>query len=113
MLGKSGYPESVVEWLETFESATGLYNDAFVESVMDAIDFGGASATRSPGSAVRFPHKIGDIKEYPWYCIDGGTEKLVERMVGELHVKPLTGVKVTKISDAGEHVTVTYTNGKP
>jgi hypothetical protein len=28
------YPSSVVEWLETFDSATGLYDEAFVESVI-------------------------------------------------------------------------------
>ncbi|OBZ76174.1 hypothetical protein A0H81_03215 [Grifola frondosa] len=31
------YPESVVQWLEIFDSATGLYDHAFVETVLDAI----------------------------------------------------------------------------
>ena len=32
--GVRPYPNPVVEWLETFDSATGLYDRAFVESVM-------------------------------------------------------------------------------
>lgn len=36
------YPEEVIDWLETVDSATGLYNYAFSESVMDSYDFSGS-----------------------------------------------------------------------
>ncbi|OCL07770.1 hypothetical protein AOQ84DRAFT_364695 [Glonium stellatum] len=33
------YPFPVIQWLEAMDSATGLYDQAFVESVMDSLDF--------------------------------------------------------------------------
>ena len=72
LLGRE-YPETVVEWLETFQSATGLYNNSFVESTMDAMDFGSSSAPEQAG-------KQGALPEYEWYCIDGGSDHLTTRM---------------------------------
>ncbi|TBU23609.1 hypothetical protein BD311DRAFT_673539 [Dichomitus squalens] len=107
LLAKKDYPETVVEWLETFESATGLYNNAFVESTMDAMDFGSSSATTDAG--IR-----GKDLDYPWYCIDGGADHLTTRMVNRIDTKPITGTRVTKIerTESGEMKVVYRTHGK-
>lgn len=100
------YPETVVEWLETFQTATGLYNDAFVESTMDAMDFGTPAPTKD--GAIR-----GEATEYPWYCIDGGSDHLTTRMTESIKTKPLTGARVTNISSllGGNDMQLTFHKG--
>ncbi|KAF8593829.1 hypothetical protein BDV93DRAFT_460220 [Ceratobasidium sp. AG-I] len=75
------FPESVVQWLETFDSATGLYDQGFVESVLDSLDFGWPK----PGLA-------------PWVCIDGGSDRIIDAMVAFIKTKPEVGKRVTRIS---------------
>lgn len=106
LLAKKMYPETVVEWLETFESATGLYNNAFVESTMDAMDFGSSSAVREAGVG-------GNEFDYPWYCIDGGCDHLTTRMAKSIKAAPVTGVRVRKIEStpSGEMNVVYQTHG--
>ncbi|KAH9927100.1 uncharacterized protein BXZ73DRAFT_48983 [Epithele typhae] len=91
------YPESVVEWLETFETATGLYNNAFVESAMDSMDFGSSSASQNG-------RPRGEQLSYEWYCIDGGSDRFIDRMVERIKSKPQAGRRVTKIArtESGE-----------
>jgi len=57
-LGHSHDKVNVVNWLETLNTASGLYDEAFSESIMDALDF---QDTNSNGSEVE------------WYCLTGGT----------------------------------------
>jgi monoamine oxidase len=52
-----------VQWLETNNTATGLFDQAFSESVMDSFDFTG-------------PKK----EAIKWYCIDGGSSLLIQAM---------------------------------
>ncbi|EIW74476.1 hypothetical protein CONPUDRAFT_113488 [Coniophora puteana RWD-64-598 SS2] len=89
-----GYPDTVVEWLETFTTATGLYDDAFVESTMDAMDFANAKAA------------------YSWYCIDGGSDNLTTRMAQRLTSQPLIGRRVTKIASVPGGGAMDVTFGK-
>lgn len=84
------YTPQVVEWLETFETGTGLYNLAFVESTMDALDFGLDSAKSYPGG----PRSSLD---YSWYCIDGGSDHITSRMEEKIKHKPISRRRVTKI----------------
>ncbi|KAI0338506.1 amine oxidase [Trametopsis cervina] len=91
LLSKEKYPEPVVEWLETFQTATGLYNDAFVESTMDAMDFGSSTAKTDSG-------KQGKPLDYSWYCIDGGSDHITDRMAKKLSVQPVTDARVTTIA---------------
>ena len=99
------YPETVVEWLETFETATGLYNYSFVESTMDAMDFGSSSAPQQPG-------KQGDPLPYDWYCIDGGSDHMTTRMAERIKHEPVCGTRVTKIASTASHeMAVTFTTG--
>ncbi|KAF8183763.1 hypothetical protein K438DRAFT_1599145 [Mycena galopus ATCC 62051] len=92
LLAEKKFPETVVEWMETFTTATGLYDGAFVESTMDAMDFGSPTASRNAG--IVNPTEL----EYPWVCIDGGADHLTQRMVDKISPKPATGMRVTKIA---------------
>lgn len=108
LLAKKAYPETVVEWLETFETATGLYNGGFVESAMDAMDFGSSSAVREAG--------VGEKElDYSWYCIDGGSDHLTTRMAQSVIAAPVTGIRVRKIEStpSGEMNVVYHTHCTP
>jgi monoamine oxidase len=95
------YPNTVVDWLETFDSATGLYDQAFVESVIDSLDFGWPNPIEKPRPLRSIP-KSGeppeDKKEWDWYCIDGGSEQIVYRMIAKLDSKPELRKRVTRIA---------------
>ncbi|KAA1477068.1 hypothetical protein DENSPDRAFT_786135 [Dentipellis sp. KUC8613] len=97
------FPESVAHWLETFEASTGNFNLAFVESVLDSLDFDWPFPTTCPGPT-----------EYPWVCIDGGSDHLVNEMARVLHSKPILDQRVTKMAllhGNGDQVEVTSTSG--
>jgi len=95
------YTPQVVEWLETFQTATGLYNLAFVESTMDALDFGASAATIDAGVNVGFP----------WYCIDGGSDRITIAMTQKIQAvqagRILLGRTVTAIARSGTVMRVT------
>ncbi|KAK7678543.1 hypothetical protein QCA50_018415 [Cerrena zonata] len=106
------YPESVVHWLETMDSATGLYDQAFVESVMDSLDFDwpfpkGNSCL--PSELCPSDDSNDNVVEQRWYCIDGGSDHIVREMEGQLHTKPILNrpvVKIERVDDS--HMQVTY-----
>ncbi|EJD42298.1 hypothetical protein AURDEDRAFT_89618 [Auricularia subglabra TFB-10046 SS5] len=71
----------VVDYLETFESATNLYDEALTETVMDSMDFD------YPGQDVQ------------WHCIQGGTEQVAQKMEATLSGNPVhKGKRVTALS---------------
>ncbi|KAF7302450.1 Amino-oxidase domain-containing protein [Mycena chlorophos] len=107
---KYDWTVSIVEWLETFESATGLFDQALVESIMDALDFD-APAAAIHGPLAHISAKEGDEKEpYSWYCIDGGSDHIVEAMVEQLPEarRPRLNCRVTKIESIAGEMQVTY-----
>jgi monoamine oxidase len=65
-------------------SASGLYDQAFVESVIDSFDFD-----------VPRPD---DETQDPWMCIDGGSHLLTEGMCNKIATQPVTNKRVTAIS---------------
>jgi monoamine oxidase len=69
-----------IQWMETQNTSTGLFDQAFSESVMDSFDF---------------DHSAGDVD---WHCIEGGTGKLIDAMQDSLRRKPETGKRVQKMS---------------
>ncbi|KAG8992709.1 hypothetical protein FRB94_013461 [Tulasnella sp. JGI-2019a] len=89
-LQSGGHGEAIVEWLESMGSGTGMYNHAFVESVMAAVDFGDTSA------AMHAAPRDTDLKStvggqptdaapsHKWYCLDGGSDRLIMAMVEKL-----------------------------
>ncbi|KDQ59033.1 hypothetical protein JAAARDRAFT_192592 [Jaapia argillacea MUCL 33604] len=75
-----GYTQRVINQLELFESATGLYDRAFSESVMDSLDFDYADP--SP----------------PWFCLQGGVQQIATTMEATLDkTKFIMGQRVTAI----------------
>jgi monoamine oxidase len=87
-------PESVVEWLESMGAGTGMYNGAFAETVMMALDFGDPSANThpAPGNTVEGGPKPGE-----WVCIDGGSDRLSIAMENSLKKKPEKHKRVNAI----------------
>jgi len=69
-----------VQWMETQNTSTNLFDQAFSESVMDSFDF---------------DNPQGDVK---WSCIEGGTSLLTEAMHGRLSTRVTTGKRVEAIS---------------
>lgn len=96
------YPESVVQWLETFDSGTGLYDQAFVESVLDSLDFGwptpATTAKSLSGPYVQIPG-VEDEGSSGWACIDGGSDRMIDAMLAKIKTKPVTQKRVTRISE--------------
>ncbi|KAI2464211.1 FAD/NAD(P)-binding domain-containing protein [Annulohypoxylon bovei var. microspora] len=68
-----------VQWMETNNTSTNLFDQAFSESVIDSFDF--------------------DYPEtHEWYCIDGGTTLLSDAMHEKLKTKVETKKRVESIS---------------
>lgn len=83
-------PEPVVEWLETFESGTGLYDAGLVDAVMHAITFGVLSPEKGCDAD--------EVADIDWFCIDGGSDHIARRMHERLMHKPQLSIRVTKIA---------------
>ncbi|KZV82601.1 hypothetical protein EXIGLDRAFT_339296 [Exidia glandulosa HHB12029] len=73
------YPDKVVDFLETFETASNLYDQAVTESVMDSLDF-----DYGP--------------DVDWFCIQGGAQQVAERMAEGLKGSLLLGKRVKAIA---------------
>ncbi|KAF8594150.1 hypothetical protein BDV93DRAFT_459584 [Ceratobasidium sp. AG-I] len=101
----AAFPEPVVQWLETFDSATGLYNQGFVESVLDSLDFGWPTANVAakpfPGPYVKVSG-FEDKDLAPWVCIDGGSDRFIDAMVKSIKTKPEIQRRVTRISETND-----------
>ncbi|KAF3105147.1 hypothetical protein TWF569_010210 [Orbilia oligospora] len=74
---KQKYDAPSIKWMETQTSSTGLFDQAFSESVIDSFDF--------------------DEKPL-WFCIDGGTSVLTDAMRKGLSTEVQTNTKVEAIS---------------
>ncbi|KAG8911688.1 hypothetical protein FRC02_006466 [Tulasnella sp. 418] len=106
------YSEAVVEWLETFDSATGLYDEAFVESIIDSLDFDWPNVKRI---AKPLPNSLKERarQDLPdWVCIDGGSDRMIDAMLAQIGQQPKTNKLVTRIyeSNGGMAVECGYTN---
>ncbi|KAL7620469.1 hypothetical protein AAE478_009464 [Parahypoxylon ruwenzoriense] len=69
-----------VQWMETQNTSSGLFDQAFSESVMDSFDF---------------DNPEGDVE---WFCIEGGNSLLTDAMARGLNAKVQMGVRVEEIS---------------
>ncbi|KZS88406.1 FAD/NAD(P)-binding domain-containing protein [Sistotremastrum niveocremeum HHB9708] len=93
-----GYPNAVVTWLETFQTATGLYDRSLINSVMDSLDFDWP--TGSPMQDTILPcHKVtSDSDPVLWKCIKGGSSRVTDQMAQTLDDgKILKGQRVTRL----------------
>ncbi|PLB51595.1 hypothetical protein P170DRAFT_320658, partial [Aspergillus steynii IBT 23096] len=69
-----------VQYLETTSSATGRYEQAFTESVLDSFVFD-------------FP----DSRPTSWFCIKGGASIITDKLTDRIRHKPLLQTRVTAI----------------
>lgn len=78
------FPPELIDYLETLDSATGHYDEALSEAIMDSFDFDAPSENEQ--EAVQ------------WKCVEGGTSRFANAMVRVLRSKPKLNKKVTKIA---------------
>lgn len=69
-----------IQWLETQSTSTNLFDQAFSESVMDSCDFDGCG------------------EEVDWFCVRGGTGKVIEAMEQQIRGKVETSKRVRKMA---------------
>ncbi|QRW06167.1 Flavin containing amine oxidoreductase [Ceratobasidium sp. AG-Ba] len=108
MRNKLCYPQTVNDWLETFDAATGLYDQAFVESVLDSLDFDWPN----PQQEAR-PFQNGGIGD--WHCIDGGTDHIIHNMLKRITKQPHLSSRVTHIAETdnlGAPMSVRWSGGQ-
>ncbi|OBZ77640.1 hypothetical protein A0H81_02546 [Grifola frondosa] len=111
-------------WLELIKQdhhsvrgATGLYDMAFVESVLDSLDFDWPNPLQStrpchtqanpPGAR----HLNKKLEEWKWVCIDGGSDHIVHEMAKRLKVQPQLKQRVTKIVKCEYQTMLVIANG--
>ena len=68
-----------IQWLETNSTASGLFDQAFSESVMDSLDFAGPME-----------------ETIKWYCIDGGSSVMIQAMEKSINQRVQHGKRVRK-----------------
>ena len=81
------YDFYTIQWAETQNTSSNLFDQAFSESVMDSFDFD-------------YPTDEGDDskpKEVKWWCVEGGTTLVTEAMEKKLTQKVQTGKRVEVI----------------
>ncbi|KAK5996863.1 Putative bifunctional amine oxidase [Cladobotryum mycophilum] len=74
------YDFFAIQWMETQNTSTNLFDQAFSESVIDSFDFD------YPGT---------DVK---WFCIEGGTSLLTDAITSKLSTPIQTGKRVDVIT---------------
>ncbi|KAL8648934.1 MAG: hypothetical protein Q9210_004698 [Variospora velana] len=70
-----------IQWLETTDSATGQFESAFTEAVMDSIAF-----------------DYSEDEEEAWKSVEGGTNMVTEAVVDMIKTKPTYNKRVTRIA---------------
>ncbi|CAO2647477.1 Nn.00g083990.m01.CDS01 [Neocucurbitaria sp. VM-36] len=71
-----GYDPETVHWIETTDSASGWFDMAFTENVLESLAFCYSDASNQKQGQ--------EEKLTEWYCINGGTSITVERLVETL-----------------------------
>lgn len=92
-------PYPVVDWYETMESRTGLFDQSLTETVLASLVF-------------MDPNMTG--KEVNWWCFDGGSEVLHKAATERLTTKPELYMRAVQIkeSDNGDSITVKFDSGR-
>ncbi|EUC54401.1 flavin containing amine oxidase [Rhizoctonia solani AG-3 Rhs1AP] len=74
---KKPYPASAINWLETRNFAPGWFNRTFSEMILELL---------------AFDDKLGNVS---WYCVKGGSKKIVDAMEKRLTTDPILKKNVT------------------
>ncbi|RHZ66401.1 hypothetical protein CDV55_103203 [Aspergillus turcosus] len=86
-VGAEKFDFASIQWMETLNTATGLFNQSFTESIMDSFEF---------------DNPLGDVE---WFCVSGGSSMLTDRMVDAIEgsrTRIQLGKEVTSVSVDGQ-----------
>jgi len=88
-------PYSVIKWMETMESRTGLFDAALTETILASLVF-------------MDPRYEG--RQIDWICFDGGSEILHRNMTEKITTKPVLNHRAIAMreTDDGKSITVTF-----
>ncbi|MCJ1442522.1 MAG: hypothetical protein MMC23_003018 [Stictis urceolatum] len=89
-----GQDDETIHWLETLNAATGWFDQAFSENVLESLAFEYTSKDDPDDN----PDPAVPGKDVNWYYIENGTYKLTENVLADLKVKPEKGKLVTAMS---------------
>ncbi|MCF6300914.1 MAG: FAD-dependent oxidoreductase [Proteobacteria bacterium] len=90
--GTKPYPVSIVDYMETVLTYTGIYDLSFIELILDTYSFENTEE---------------------WSAMDGGTSRIAQEMLKRIPQEAYkTGRKVTKLSEGGDKATIHYNTGK-
>ena len=118
-----GQDPETIHWLETIDSATGWFNMAFTENVLESLAFDYLEAGENPDPpSKKIVGKDGKpLKAGKWYCVEGGTEEVIHPLEKKFHDKISYNTRVTKMAlyrkwiQGGEdesYVHIDYMKGK-
>ncbi|THU94485.1 hypothetical protein K435DRAFT_668339 [Dendrothele bispora CBS 962.96] len=89
-LTKPVYPTSVINWLERMDTATGLFDMAFSEMVLDHLQFDYSITSPKSENVV------------DWYCLRGGSQTFITEMISQIGYENIQhGKRITKITPTG------------
>lgn len=93
------YDFYTIQWAETQNTSSNLFDQAFSESIMDSFDFD-------------YPINDGDEtdKTVKWWCVDGGTTLVTEAMEKKLKRSVETGKRVEVIGQTNKDLEVESDN---
>ncbi|EJD46934.1 amine oxidase, partial [Auricularia subglabra TFB-10046 SS5] len=90
------YTPEVVDFLETFDSATNIYDQALTETVMRSLDFD-------------YPDE--KHEKIHWKCIHGGSQQIADKLAAALQPGTVQlGQRVTAIKPGANAISVTVAN---
>ena len=92
------YDFFAIQWMETQNTSTNLFDQAFSESVLDSFDFDYPLSDDDEDGDDPKPDPKPDPPQVQWYCIDGGTSLLTDAMRDGLSTKVQTGKRVEAIA---------------
>ena len=92
--GTKKYDFYTIQWAETQNTSSNLFDQAFSESVMDSFDFDypvNEAEPKGKDGIEPAPKKV------EWVCIDGGTSQVTEKMEKMISTKVATRKRVEEI----------------
>ncbi len=92
------YDFFAIQWMETQNTSTNLFDQAFSESVLDSFDFDYPLPDDDDDGDDPKPDPKPDPPQVDWYCIEGGTSLLIDAMRDGLSTKVQTGKRVEAIA---------------
>ena len=73
-----GQDPETIHWLETLQSATGWFDQAFTENVLESLAFDYEDDGKPTPDPKTIEGKDGQpLKNGNWYCVEGGTSELI------------------------------------